>query len=175
MHFKLLACRLVKQLCCALFVFFVESPSGVLTQRLILWDTHSVSLWYCWNPRVSYDLSHFLALLVMFGNLAVPCDNSAFSRVHTHLQKLIEQAEGVHIIETVVTQPVSQFAIIAQLGTVFGLWLVFQVAVGTFPLELLCPSSLQPPTEPAEVNKRYRPNPVTSIYSALQCVITNLI
>lgn len=43
------------------------------------------------------------------------------STVHTHLQKLIEQAEGVDIIETVVVEPVSELADITQFYPVFGL------------------------------------------------------
>lgn len=45
----------------------------------------------------------------------------AFSRVHTHLQKLIEQAEGVNVIETVVAEPVSKLAVVTQFSSVFGL------------------------------------------------------
>lgn len=45
----------------------------------------------------------------------------AFSRAHTHLQKLIEQAEGVDVVETVVAEPVPKLAVIAQFGSMFGL------------------------------------------------------
>lgn len=77
----------------------------------------------------------------------------AFIRAHTHLQKLMEQAEGVDIVETVVAEPVPKLAVIAQFGSMFGLWFVFQVAVGTSPLELLGPSSLQPSAEPADAEQ----------------------
>lgn len=59
---------------------------------------------------------------------------NACSRIHTHLQKLLEQAEGVHIIKTIVAEPVSKLAVFTQLSSMFCLWLIFQVAVGTFPL-----------------------------------------
>lgn len=74
----------------------------------------------------------------------------AFSGVHTHLQELMEQAEGVHIIEMVVADPVSKLAVITQFGSLSCLRFIFQVAVGTFPLQLLGSSSLQPPAEPAD-------------------------
>lgn len=45
----------------------------------------------------------------------------AFSGAHTHLQKLIEQAEGVDIIETVVADPVSKLAVVTQLSPIFDL------------------------------------------------------
>ena len=67
----------------------------------------------------------------------------------THLQELIEQAEGVHVVQAVVAQPVSKLAVVAQFVPVFGVLFVFQVTVGAFPLQLLCPSPPQPPVEPA--------------------------
>lgn len=36
----------------------------------------------------------------------------------THLQKLIEQAERVNVVETVVAEPVSKLAVIAQFSSV---------------------------------------------------------
>lgn len=81
---------------------------------------------------------------------------SDVSGARTHLQKLVEQTEGVDIVETVVPVPVSEFAVIAELGSVSELKLVFEVAVGALPPELLRPSSLQPSGEPAEANARHR-------------------
>lgn len=72
------------------------------------------------------------------------------SVTHTHLQKLIEQAEGVDFIQTVVAEPVSKLAVVAQFSSVFELQFIFQVTVGTFPLQLLGPSSLQPSAGPAD-------------------------
>ncbi len=43
----------------------------------------------------------------------------AFCRVHTHLQKLIKQAERVNVVEAVVADPVSKLAVIAQFSSVF--------------------------------------------------------
>lgn len=71
------------------------------------------------------------------------------SDAQTHLQELIEQAEGVHVVQTVVAQPVSKLAVITQLVSVLGFVFVFQVTVGAFPLQLLRPSPPQPPVEPA--------------------------
>lgn len=43
------------------------------------------------------------------------------SGARTHLQKLIEQAEGVDIVETVVADPVSKLAVLTQFSSVFDL------------------------------------------------------
>lgn len=67
----------------------------------------------------------------------------------THLQELVEEAEGVHVVQTVVAQPVPKLAVIAQLVSVPGFVFVFQVTVGAFPLQLLRPSPPQPAVEPA--------------------------
>lgn len=71
------------------------------------------------------------------------------SRAQTHLQELIEQAEGVHVVQTVVAQPVPKLAVVTQLVSIFGVLFVFQVTVGALPLQLLRPSPPQPPVEPA--------------------------
>lgn len=84
------------------------------------------------------------------------CVIAALCVARTHFQELIEQAEGVHVVETVVAQPVSELAVVAQLGSVFGLLLVFQVTVGAFPLQLLGPSPPQPPVEPAGETRHTR-------------------
>lgn len=81
---------------------------------------------------------------------------NALTREHTHFQKLIEQAEGVDIIETVVAEPVPKLAVITPLSSLFGLWLIFQVAVRTLPLQLLGPFPLQPSAEPAGGDARRR-------------------
>lgn len=69
MHFKLLARRLVKQLCCALFVFFVESPRGVLTcLSLSVMACHIfLPYWFCfvtlpWPPVITQCSAEYIPI-----------------------------------------------------------------------------------------------------------------
>ena len=88
----------------------------------------------------------------------------------------MEQAEGVDIIETVVADPVSELAVVTQFSSMSGLGFVFQVAVGTFPLQLLGSSSLHPPAEPADDNKRplskSHTQHVPTVYTATNLIST---
>ena len=72
---------------------------------------------------------------------------------HTHLQELIEQAEGVDVVEPVVAVPVPELAVLTQLYSTEALRVVLQEAVSAPPLELLGPLPLQPATKPPETRR----------------------
>lgn len=107
--------------------------------------------------------------IILYSNWSTSLMVWAFSKVQTHLQELIEQAEGVNVIEAVVAEPVSNLTDITQFSSVFGLWFVFQVAVGTFPLQPLGSSSIPPPTEPADGIKRQHETACSESFKRCTC------
>jgi hypothetical protein len=72
---------------------------------------------------------------------------------HTHLQELIEQAEGVDVIEPVVAEPVPELAVLTQLGSTEALRVILLEAVAAPPLKLLGPLTLQPAMKQSETGR----------------------
>lgn len=66
----------------------------------------------------------------------------------THLQELIEQAEGISVSQMVITQPVPKFADITRFNLSLFITAGLPITVATLPLQLFCSVSAEAALQP---------------------------
>lgn len=126
--------------------------------------------WWSWTGSLRTDMLH--SKWIKSTSTLISGDSTK-SSAHTHLQKLIEQAERIHFAELMVLHPITMFAVVAHFIAFSHIWIIFKVAGLAFPLQLGDFFLLQNPAQPADAtNSLNELSPTPFILHVLDLIIS---